>query len=351
MKIGNLFTKKPIIQGGMGVGISLSSLAGAVAKAGGIGVISAAQPGFKDPEFEKNPKEANLKALAHHIKRAKEISNGGIIGVNIMWAINYYEEYVKCCIDNGADIIITGAGLPTDLPKFTKGSDIKIAPIVSPPKSAKVLLKMWDLHYQTTADMVIIEGPMAGGHLGYSNEAIDEYKKINYNYDKEVKEILEIVKIYEEKYNKEIPVIFAGGVYDKTDILHYMDLGCSGVQIASRFVTTYECDADEEFKNAYINSKKEDITIVKSPVGMPGRAIKNVFMKDRETSNEKVTKCYKCLKRCNPSEIPYCITSALIKSANGDTVNSLVFCGAKTYMIDKITSVDELMEELWPQAD
>ena len=142
LKIGNLTAKYPIIQGGMGVGISLSSLAGAVAKAGGIGVISAAQPGWRDPEFARDPLSANLRALAFHIRRAKEISNGGIIGVNIMCALTHYEEYVRCCIENGADLIISGAGLPTDLPKYTKGSSIKLAPIVSPPRTAKVLLKL-----------------------------------------------------------------------------------------------------------------------------------------------------------------------------------------------------------------
>ena len=152
-----------------------------------------------------------------------------------MWATRNYEEYVKCCIDNGADLIISGAGLPLDLPKFVEGSNIKIAPIVSPPKSARVILKMWDRRYKRTADMVVIEGPKAGGHLGFSNESLEEYEGKEY-YDKEVIEILDIVKEYEIKYNKKIPVVFAGGVYDRKDIDHYMSLGCAGVQMATRFV-------------------------------------------------------------------------------------------------------------------
>ena len=293
LKIGNLTAKYPIIQGGMGVGISLSSLAGAVAKAGGIGVISAAQPGWRDPEFARDPLSANLRALAFHIRRAKEISNGGIIGVNIMCALTHYEEYVRCCIENGADLIISGAGLPTDLPKYTKGSSIKLAPIVSPPRTAKVLLKLWDNHYHRVPDLVVIEGPAAGGHLGYSAETVEETARRGY--DDEIREILQIVHVYEEKYACTIPVVFAGGVYTHEDILHYLSLGCAGVQMATRFVVTEECDADPRYKQAYLNAKKEDITIMHSPVGMPGRAIRNPFLTEREQEREKISHCYQCL--------------------------------------------------------
>lgn len=342
--IGDLVAKVPIIQGGMGVGVSLSSLAGAVAREGAIGVISAAQPGYLEDDFSSNPLTANLRSLGNHIKKAKEISNNGIIGVNIMCASKNYEEYVKCAIDNGADLIISGAGLPTDLPKLVEGYNIKIAPIVSPPKSASVILKMWDRRYGRTADMVVIEGPKAGGHLGFSNESLEEYK--SKDYDKEVLEIIEIVKEYENKYNKKIPVVFAGGVFDRKDIDHYISLGCSGVQMATRFVATEECDADINFKMAYINSKKEDIVIVKSPVGLPGRAISNKFMKDRKLINEKITKCYKCLKKCNMADIPYCITGALVRAVKGDIDNSLVFCGENAYRLNKIITVKELIKEL-----
>lgn len=342
--IGDLVAKVPIIQGGMGVGVSLSSLAGAVAREGAIGVISAAQPGYLEEDFSSNPLTANLRSLGNHIKKAKEISNNGIIGVNIMCASKNYEEYVKCAIDNGADLIISGAGLPTDLPKLVEGSNIKIAPIVSPPKSASVILKMWDRRYGRAADMVVIEGPKAGGHLGFSNESLEEYE--SKDYDKEVLEIIEIVKEYENKYNKKIPVVFAGGVFDRKDIDHYISLGCSGVQMATRFVATEECDADINFKMAYINSKKEDIVIVKSPVGLPGRAINNKFMKDKKLINEKITKCYKCLKKCNMADIPYCITGALVRAVKGDIDNSLVFCGENAYRLNKIITVKELIKEL-----
>lgn len=342
--IGDLVAKFPIIQGGMGVGVSLSSLAGAVAKEGGIGVISAAQPGFNDPDFIKDPLKANLKALAYHIKKAKEISNNGIIGVNIMRASKNYATYVKCCCDNGADIIISGAGLPIELPELVMGTKTKFAPIVSSLKAAKVLFKMWDRRYKTVADMVVIEGPKAGGHLGFDPNEVENIK--DEDYDNEVKSIIEYVKSFEEKYNRKIPVVFGGGVYDKNDIEHYLSLGCDGVQMATRFVATEECDADDAFKQAYIYSTKDNIVIVKSPVGMPGRAIKNKYMELRKQEKENITHCYNCLDKCDPTQIPYCITAALVRAVKGDVDNSLVFCGENAYKVDKMTTVKEIFKEL-----
>lgn len=321
-----------------------SSPSPAPAQAGGIGVISAAQPGWRDPEFARDPLSANLRALAFHIRRAKEISNGGIIGVNIMCALTHYEEYVRCCIENGADLIISGAGLPTDLPKYTAGSSIKLAPIVSPPRTAKVLLKLWDNHYHRVPDLVVIEGPAAGGHLGYSAETVEETARRGY--DDEIREILQIVHGYEEKYACTIPVVFAGGVYTHEDILHYLSLGCAGVQMATRFVVTEECDADPRYKQAYLNAKKEDITIMHSPVGMPGRAIRNPFLTEREQEREKISHCYQCLKKCDKVSIPYCITTALARAADGDTDNALLFCGENAWRLDHMTTVPELMAEL-----
>ncbi len=344
LRIGDLVAKRPVIQGGMGVGVSLSKLAGAVAREGGIGVISAAQPGFKEPDFATDTMGANLRALRRYIKEAKELAQGGIVGVNIMCAMNHYEDFVRCTVESGADLIISGAGLPVDLPKYVEGSNVKIAPIVSPPKAAKVLLKMWDKHYHRTADFIVIEGPKAGGHLGYSPEEVEEYDAVGY--DERIKEIIDIVREYEEKYQQKIPVIFGGGVFDRNDIDHYMELGCDGVQMATRFVTTYECDVDDNFKKAYLEAKKEDVAIVKSPVGMPGRALRNDFIKEREKEREHITKCYGCLKKCDMNKIPYCITTALCRAANGDTDNALIFCGENVWRLDRMMSVKELMEEL-----
>lgn len=343
LKIGNLIAKLPIIQGGMGIGVSLSNLAGAVAKAGGIGIISGAQTGYKEPDFETNTLEANLRALKNHIRIAKEKSNNGIIGVNLMVAMNKYKEHVEATIEAGADIIISGAGLPSKLPKYTKGHNIKIAPIVSSLKATKVILSLWDKHYNTTADMVVIEGPKAGGHLGFNKEKLNEETE---NFDTTIIQIIDAVKTFESKYNKSIPVIVAGGVFDGYDISKYIRLGASGVQMATRFVATNECDASDEFKKAYINCSENDISIVKSPVGMPGRAILNPFVEKTNISGISVQKCYNCLIPCNPSTTLYCITDALINAVNGDLDNGLIFCGENASRINKIVSVEELMDEL-----
>jgi NAD(P)H-dependent flavin oxidoreductase YrpB (nitropropane dioxygenase family) len=343
LKIGNLIAPIPIIQGGMGVGVSSSNLASAVANAGGIGIISAAQLGYTEDDFEKNPLEANLRALKKHITLAKTKAVNGIIGINAMVASNNYEEHIKAAIEAGVDLIISGAGLPTMLPKIVKDSSVKIAPIVSSLKAAKVILKLWDKHDNVAPDLVVIEGPKAGGHLGFK---VEELENENLNFDKTVVDIIDETKKYAEKYNKEIPVVVAGGVFDGYDIAKYLKLGASGVQMATRFVATEECDASDAFKNAYVNCTKEDIQIVKSPVGMPGRAIKNAFVNKTLLGREKITHCYNCLTPCNPANTPYCISKALINAVNGNLDEALIFCGENASRITKITTVKELMDEL-----
>lgn len=343
LKIGELISRLPIIQGGMGVGVSLSNLASAVTNAGGIGIISSAQIGFKESDFEKNPLEANLRALKKHIKLAKEKCNNGIIGVNVMVATNEYAEYIKTAIESGIDLIISGAGMPTALPKLTKGHNVKLAPIVSSLKAAKVILKLWDKHDNVAPDMIVVEGPKAGGHLGFKKDDIENASE---TFDDTIKDIVLHVKDYEFKYNKSIPVIAAGGIFDGNDIVKYLKLGASGVQMATRFVATEECDASQEFKEAYVNATPETVGIVKSPVGMPGRAILNPFINKTLEGNIKVTKCYNCLTPCNPANTPYCISKALINSVNGDLDNGLIFCGENVSKIKNITTVKKIMKEL-----
>lgn len=341
--IGNLTAKVPVIQGGMGVGVSLSNLAGNVAKCGGIGIISTAQIGFKEEGFDTHPIETNLKAIEKHIKRAKEIAEGGIVGVNIMVATKKYEEYVKAAVKAGADLIISGAGLPARLPEFVEKSKTKIAPIVSSIKSATIICRLWDRKYKRCPDMVVIEGPKAGGHLGFSYEELNQITREEY--EEEIKGIIEVVKEYRRKYNCQIPVVAAGGIYDAKDMKHVMKLGVDGVQVATRFVTTYECDASEAYKQAYIDAKKEDIEIVKSPVGMPGRAIRNEFIEKTEAGKMKLTKCHQCLERCNQKDIPYCITDALINAVKGKLSEGLIFCGENAWKAKKLEHVSDIMKE------
>ncbi|HIR05407.1 MAG TPA: nitronate monooxygenase [Candidatus Copromonas faecavium] len=364
LTIGTKTAKRPVIQGGMGVGISLSSLAGAVAKAGGIGIISTAQIGFRSPDFKKNPMEANLKAIHEELKKAREIAPDGILGFNIMVATKEYAQYVKEAVKAGADVIISGAGLPVDMPKYVKEAEgqedcsvrkTMIAPIVSSVKSAMVICKMWDRKYKTAPDFVVIEGPCAGGHLGFSREQLTEYgadtKEVAKTYEKEkydgeIRGIIELVKSFAEKYGKKIPVISAGGVFDHQDVLHQMELGADGVQAATRFVTTEECDAPMAYKQAYLDAKEEDIVIVKSPVGMPGRAIKNKFLERIAQGPLKVEWCFRCLEHCNPAQVPYCITKALINAAEGRIDDALLFCGSNAYRCRQIETVEDVMRDL-----
>lgn len=342
--IGDLIIKIPVIQGGMGIGVSRENLASAVSNAGGLGVISGINIGYDEEGFSKNPLSTNLKALKKHIQKAKELSNNKPIGINLMVAMNFYEEHVKTAIESGIDIIISGAGLPVKLPKFIGDSNVKIAPIVSSAKACKLLLKMWDKKYNKTADMVIVEGPKAGGHLGFHREELEDLDSIDY--DGEFIKILQIIKEYSQKYKKEIPVIAAGGISTSSNVKKYIDMGASGIQVGTLFVPTEECDADIAFKNSYIECKKEDIKIVKSPVGLPGRAIYNKFLDKLQTTKPKITKCYNCMETCNPSSTPYCISQALINAVNGSIDNALLFCGADAYKINKIKTVKEVIDDL-----
>lgn len=341
--IGKKQLRVPIVQGGMGVGISLGRLAGTVAKEGGAGTISAAQIGFREPDFYENPIEANKRAIHKEMQKARAISPDGVIGFNLMVAMNDYEIYAREVIEAGADFIVSGAGLPVDLPAYVADSDIAIAPIVSTQKSAQVILKFWDKKYKRTADFIVIEGPLAGGHLGFHKEQLEEFTPEVYG--EEVKKIITVVQKYEEKYEKKIPVILAGGIYDHADYERAFSLGADGVQIATRFVTTEECDADEHYKQTYIQARKEDIVIVKSPVGMPGRAIRNPFL-DKVKSQGRIppARCLRCIHTCNPAETPYCITEALIHAAKGETENALLFCGGRAYEAKTIETVKKVID-------
>ncbi|MEJ8554368.1 NAD(P)H-dependent flavin oxidoreductase [Tepidibacter sp. Z1-5] len=348
LNIGDLIAKVPIIQGGMGVGVSGARLAAAVANEGGIGVISGVQIGYKEDDFRVDNKIANIRALKREIKRAKELSPNGIIGVNFLVAMENYKEMVKAAVEEKVNLIISGAGLPKSLPDLIKGSKTKIAPIVSSAKAATLISKLWDRKYNYVPDVVIVEGPKAGGHLGFSISELGSIENIDLI--KIVNEVKESLKPFKEKYQKDIPVVVAGGIFDGDDIAKYIKAGADGVQMGTRFVATDECDAHINFKEAYINSKKDNIELIKSPVGMPGRAISNDFVKKTRTGNIPVKKCYNCIAGCNPKDIPYCITEALVRAVNGDVENGLIFSGSNAYKLDKIIPVRDLMKELVKEA-
>ena len=349
LKIGQFSIKVPIILGAMGVGVTRSNLASAVSRAGGLGVISGVNLGFEENDFYTNRLEANIRALKREIHLAKEKSKNALLGVNFMVAMNNYKEHVTTAVKEGVDFIISGAGLPLDLPALVKGTKTKMIPIVSSAKAAKTILKMWDRNYQESADAIIIEGIKAGGHLGFSKE---ELTLGTFSPKEVIQEVKKVIAPFEEKYQKQIPVIFAGGVFDGEDIAEILSYGANGVQMATRFVATEECDAHINFKTAYINASKEDAKIIVSPVGMPGRAVQNHFLDLVDQKNApKIQKCVNCLSTCDPKTTPYCISQALIASVKGDTTGGLIFAGENVYKVSEITTVAKIFDQLQAEAE
>jgi nitronate monooxygenase len=346
LRIGDLEANLAIIQGGMAVGISLSGLASAVANEGGIGVIAASMIGMLEPDFRTNVREANKRALRKEIKKAREMTTG-VIGVNIMVALSDYHDLVQVAVDEGADLVFLGAGLPlrnyeTSLPDRSREATTKIVPIVSSARAVKVIFQYWGKHYNHVPDAVVVEGPLAGGHLGFKKEQIDDP---DYTLERILPEVISIIKPYEQHFNKSIPVIAAGGIYTGADIRKFIQLGAQGVQMATRFVATHECDASIEFKEAYAKCKKEDIIIIDSPVGLPGRAVQNRFLEDVSSGAKKPFKCsWRCLKNCDFRNAPYCIALALTNAKEGYLEKGFAFAGANAYRTDGIISVRELIE-------
>ena len=339
--IGDLAIRVPIIQGGMGVGISLSGLSSAVANEGGVGVIAAAMPGIHEPDIATNSDAANIRVLAREIKKAQQLTRG-VLGVNIMVALTNYADMVRTAIAEGIDIIFSGAGMPLDLPGFlTPGSRTKLAPIVSSARAAKLICKKWLARFNYLPDAVVVEGPKAGGHIGFKPDQIDDP---DFSLERLVTEVIEIFKPFEAEHHRTIPVIAAGGIYTGKDIHAFIQRGAAGVQMGTRFVATHECDADEAFKQAYIESKKEDMVIIKSPVGLPGRVVRNAFIDAVNEGRKTPFKCpFHCLKTCEPEKSPYCIAIALGNARKGKLKHGFAFAGQNAYRIDKIISVKELM--------
>jgi NAD(P)H-dependent flavin oxidoreductase YrpB (nitropropane dioxygenase family) len=328
----------------MGVGISLSGLAAAVANEGGVGVISSAGLGLLYREFSENFLEASILGLKEEIRKARE-KTLGVIGVNVMVAMTNYVDMIKTSISEKIDLIIAGAGLPLDLPSFLKKDSItKLVPIVSSARAAKIICEKWKANYDYLPDAVIVEGPKAGGHLGFKEEQIGDN---NYSLEKLVPEIVNELKPFEEKYNQSIPLIAAGGIYTGEDIHNILNLGASGVQMATRFVTTEECDASQAFKQAYIDAGEKDIEIIKSPVGMPGRAIFSSFIQKVRDGRKQPKKCpFKCIKTCDITKSPYCIIIALINALKGNFENGFAFAGSNAFRATKISSVKEVFQSL-----
>ncbi len=348
LKIGSITADIPILQGGMGVRVSLSSLSAAVANTGGIGTIASVGLGNIDvgkEDFERVSRES----LVEEIRKAKS-STDGHLAVNVMGVLSNADDLIKASVREGIKIIIYGAGLPMKLPGLVQDPSVNLIPIVSSSRVARLILQSWDKRHARIPDALILEGPLAGGHLGFSMEQLQEPEK--YSLDILLPEILETIKPFEDKYGEKIPVITAGGIFTGKDIAKMLSLGASGVQMATRFVCTEECGVSQEFKQTYINATEEDIIIIKSPVGMPGRAIHNKFLKDIEIKGKiKVTCPYRCLTLCKVSEAKYCIALALLNSYFGDVDSGLIFCGQNAFRVNEIVKVKDLIAELLREVE
>ena len=335
----------PIVQGGMGVGVSLSGLAGAVAAAGGIGVIACAGIGMAEADFFQNYLAANTRALRAEIRRAKALSPQGILGVNIMVALSNFAELVTAAVDEGIDVVFSGAGLPLDLPQYVqRGERTKLVPIVSSGRAARIIAKRWTDRYGHPPDAVVVEGTRAGGHLGFKLEQIDDPA---YALEKLLADVLTEIAPFAARAGRPIPVIAGGGIYTGADIYRFLQLGASGVQMATRFVTTHECDASLRFKEAYLRAMPEDLVIIKSPVGMPGRAIRNQFIDDLNAGKKIPFTCpYHCIVPCDYANSPYCIALALINAQRGRMAHGFAFAGDNAHRATAITSVQGLIDTL-----
>ena len=340
--IGKYEIKLPIIQGGMGVGVSLNGLASAVANEGGVGVISAAGLGLLYPEYRGSYPEKCIYGLGQEIRKARE-KTYGVIGVNIMVALSNFSDMVRTAIAEKADVIFAGAGLPLDLPSYlTTDSKTQLVPIVSSSRAARLICEKWSANYGYLPDAIVVEGPKAGGHLGFKNEQIEDE---HYSLEHLIPEVVEVARSYAGR--KGIPVIAAGGIATGEDIARFMALGASAVQMGSIFVPTEECDASPTFKQTYIDSSKDDIEIIASPVGMPGRAIGGEFIRRVKEGLMRPKKCpFHCIKTCDYTKSPYCIIMALYNAAKGNLSKGYAFCGANAWRAEKIQSVRELMASL-----
>jgi nitronate monooxygenase len=345
LKIGDCVAKVPIIQGGMGVGISLAGLASAVANEGGIGVIAANAIGMLEQDYYSNGREANKRALRTQIQKARRQSRG-IIGVNIMVAVNDFHDLLKVSIEEKVDMVFLGAGLPLKgIPVHElKEAGVKAVPIVSSARAARLIFQYWQKNYESIPDAVVVEGPKAGGHLGFKESEIHDPA---YALENIIPAVVAEVEKFAVLLNKKIPVIAAGGIFTGEDIFKFFKLGAKGIQMGTRFVATHECDADNEFKKTYLHCKEEDIVIIKSPVGLPGRAIKNTFLHEVASGIGKGVRCpWRCLESCNAKHARYCISEALDNARQGKLDHGFAFAGANAYKVEGIVPVKRLIEQL-----
>ena len=345
MTIGNRTVTLPIIQGGMGVGISLASLASAVADQGGIGVIAANGIGMIEPDYYEDGRAANIRALRSEIRRARS-KTSGLIGINIMVAANDFQQLLDVAIEEKVDALFMGAGLPIrNIPVARiRAANVLVVPIVSSGRAAELIFKYWEKTYNDIPDAVVVEGPLAGGHLGFKAEKLQDADQA---LEVLIPQVIAALEPFQNTFAKKIAVIAAGGIFSGEDILRFLQLGAQGVQMATRFVATEECDADIRFKEAYLTCRREDIVIIKSPVGLPGRAIRNHFLDNAAAGVRNVKRCaWRCLEQCDIRHADYCISAALDNARQGFLDQGFAFCGANAHRVEQIVTVPALFNSL-----
>lgn len=354
LKIGKHIIESPIVQGGMGLGISWDNLAGNVSLEGGLGVISSVGTGYYE-DNKYSAKDINTrpldvknfyssKGLKAIIDNSRKICGDKPVAVNVLYAINDYGRVARDACEAGADIIITGAGLPTNMPEFTEGyPDVALVPIVSSAKALKIICKRWKQRYDRLPDAIVVEGPKSGGHQGFTYEQCfaEEYQLEN------------LIKPIKDEIKKwgDFPLIAAGGVWDHEDIVKMMELGADGVQMGTRFIGTYECDASENFKEILLEAKEEDIKLLKSPVGYPARGVRSKLIELVDKREGPAIKCISnCVAPCHrgveAKAVGYCIADRLSDAYLGKKETGLFFTGSNGYKLDEIISVKELMNKL-----
>jgi nitronate monooxygenase len=349
LQIGDLNIRVPIIQGGMGIGISLSRLASAVANMGGVGIISTVGIGLTGPFSKLGWRKGNIEGVRQEIRKARSMTSG-VLGVNIMSVLTDFSDMVKTSIEEGIDIIFSGAGLPLDLPSYlVSGQKTKLVPIVSSGRAANIIAQKWKQNYDYLPDAFVVEGPKAGGHLGFKANALQE---VGNKLENLVDEVLAVAREIKDKFQKEVPVIAAGGLFTGGDIHGIMKRGAGGVQLGTRFVATEECDASPEFKQAVVDASEKDIQIIKSPVGMPGRTIFNRFLQEAADGQRRPAVCkHNCIRSCNPKTTLYCISEALFSAFKGNLRDGFAFVGSNAGRVKKISTVSEIFSELQEEYD
>ena len=344
LQIGRWEFPLPLVSGGMGVKISGWQLVLAVLEESCLGTLTSMGLGDLSHGMSGTHFVTTSRAALQYELSQLRARTDRPFAVNVMGALSNVDDLIATAVQGGANIIVYGAGIPRALPAVVEDPDVALVPIISSARLAGIILKRWE-HYRRIPDAFIIEGPLAGGHLGFSLDQLEHLE--DFTLESILQQTLEVIKPYEDACGRKIPLITAGGIFTGDDIARMLSLGASGVQMGTRFVATHECPVAMEFKREYLNARPEDVRIIKSPVGMPGRVIANEFLRQLQGGDIPAPSCpFHCITSCERDAAGFCIAERLDNSYKGDVANGLIFCGANAPRVTRIMSVHELVTEL-----